>query len=143
VLVIWDRWPVLAFYRNAFGLEQAASADARAPFDRLLAQESVDTLIGAPAGTYYRSIGLGGNELWEYRQRRPAPTPPWPTSIDRTGLAMLTMQVENLADARARIAKTGIGIVGEGALPSLNGKNAAGFHVRGPAGELIEIAARG
>lgn len=139
-LVAWDRWPMFAFYGKLLGLAQAASG--LVPFDRLLAQENVATLLGAPSGTYYRAIGLGGNELWEYRQRHPEPQPPWPTSLDRTGLAMVTIAVDDLAPVRSSLTDQGLVPLGVGALPTPEGKSRDAVMLRGPVGELIEVVGR-
>ncbi len=139
-LIVWDRWPVLGFYGRALGLKQAA--DDLVPFDRLLAQETVDNAVGAPPGTYYRQIGLGGNELWEYRQKHPKPAPPWPTALDRTGLAMVTYIVDDLAAVRGLLGRNGIEISGRGGFPTPENKTRDAIYIRGPVGELLEVVGR-
>ena len=139
-LIAWDRWPVFAFYDRVLGLRQAA--EGLVPFDRLLAQDNVAALLGAPDGTYYRTIGLGGNELWEYRQRHPQPQPPWPTGLERTGLAMVTMSVDNLATIRTNLTREGLVPLATGALPTPEAKSGDALFIRGPVGELLEVIGR-
>lgn len=129
-----DRWPLLDFYGAVFGLVQL--------FDRLVAQESINQLMGAPADTYYRFLWVGGAEFWEFRQWRPPATPRWPTALDRTGFAMVSLLVDDLAVVRSRIAHAGIPVLGEGALPMIEEGHRDAIHIRGPVGELIEIVGR-
>jgi catechol 2,3-dioxygenase-like lactoylglutathione lyase family enzyme len=137
VLLSRDRWPCFAFYDAVFGLKPTK--------DQFLQQNTVNASIGAPMDTYYHFGGLGqgvGFEWWEYRALRPTPTPPFPTSLDRTGWAMITMVVDDLAAVRGRAKGAGIPILADGALPTLAAERQDGFYVRGALGELIEIVGR-
>jgi hypothetical protein len=135
-----DRWPVLDFYDKAFGLKSIS--------DRYVGPETsnyrtVPFMINASADTYKRTCGVSlPNEIWEFRQWDPAISPTWPTDLDRTGLAMITIIVNNLSEVYARIRQTDINILGEGALPTPDAKNRDGFYVRGAVGELIEVIGR-
>ena len=87
-----DRWPSLRLHGKVFGLKTSR--------DRLAEQPNIATMIGAPAKTALRFIDVGdgsGMQLWEYRMRAPAATPPWPTGLDKTGLAMVTIMVDKIA----------------------------------------------
>jgi catechol 2,3-dioxygenase-like lactoylglutathione lyase family enzyme len=136
-----DRWAVISFYDDAFGLK---SKD-----DDFVLQESINTMIGAPPGTYFSFGGIGGHgpgrglalEWYEYRQWEPPVTPPWPTQLDRTGLAMTTIVIDRLAPFRDRLRERGIPIIGEGALPTPDDWH-GGVYIRGSQGELIEVVAR-
>jgi catechol 2,3-dioxygenase-like lactoylglutathione lyase family enzyme len=137
VLISRDRWPCFAFYDAVFGIKPTK--------DQFLQQNTVNASIGAPIDTYYHFGGLGqgvGFEWWEYRALRPTLTPPFPTSLDRTGWAMFTMVVENLAEVRRRARNANIPILAEGALPTVGAERQDGFYVRGALGELIEVIGR-
>jgi hypothetical protein len=84
-----------------------------------------------------------GLEWWELRQYRPVSPPPWPTSLDKTGLAMTTFLVDDIAAIRARVGESGFTILGEGALPTPEGEFRDGFYLRGTEGELYEVIGRG
>lgn len=141
-VMTWDRWPMWAFYDAMFGVKPTG--------DEFIAQESINTMIGAPKGTYFHYSGMGGRgagqglrmEWWEFRQWQPTGRPLWPTDLDKTGLAMTSILVENLAVVRDRARAAKIKILGEGALPTPGGKGRDGFYVRGSEGELIEVIGR-
>jgi catechol 2,3-dioxygenase-like lactoylglutathione lyase family enzyme len=137
VILTLDRWPLFDFYTKALGLKPTK--------DQYAAQETLNSLIGAPPDTYYRFGNLGEEvtiEWWEYRQRKPAATPPFPTNLDRTGLAMSSILVDDLAPVRAMLKEAGINPIGEGALPTPEAESRDGIYLRGPVGELIEIIGR-
>jgi catechol 2,3-dioxygenase-like lactoylglutathione lyase family enzyme len=137
VIVCLDRWPVWDFYEKAFGLKVTK--------DGYSGQDNICRLIGAPLGTYYRlgGVGDGSNIEWnEYRQWNPADTTIYPTDLDRTGAAMVTMLVDDLAQVRSMVTEAGIKILGEGALPTPGAKYQDGLYVRGAVGELIEVIGR-
>jgi catechol 2,3-dioxygenase-like lactoylglutathione lyase family enzyme len=139
-LMALDRWPVIDFYDKALGLK---ASDAIYVGPETLNYKSVDLLAGAPADAYYGVIDLDlPNEIWEWRQWDPQTAPTWPTSLDRTGLAVITVIVDNLAAARSRVQTNAIAIIGEGALPSIESKTRDGFYIRGAVGELIEVIGR-
>ncbi len=75
-------------------------------------------------------------EVWEFKA--PQGTL-YPTSLDRTGLAMLTMRVNDLGKCRELCEANGIAPVGEGALPLNGNAQPEGFTLRGAVGELIEV----
>ena len=131
-----DRWPVWDFYEKAFGL--------RSVRDTLAEQEPLNTLTGLPPGSYFRFGILGeetGIECWELRQVRP-PGTVYPLSLERTGLAMITLMVDDLEHVRANIRAAGIEAIGAGALPTLTVEYQDGLYLRGAVGELIEVIGR-
>jgi catechol 2,3-dioxygenase-like lactoylglutathione lyase family enzyme len=136
VLISLDRWALFDFYGRAFGLKPSK--------DQLMAQDACNALIGAPTGTYFHFGGLGdgvGFEWWEFRDRKPAATPPYPTALNATGLAMATIAVPDLAAFTRRLAGVGIAPLARGALPTLSNETPDGVLLRGPVGELIEVIA--
>jgi catechol 2,3-dioxygenase-like lactoylglutathione lyase family enzyme len=137
----WDRWPPLDFYDAAFGLKFGGDAYVGQETENF---RSVNLLVGAPPDTYFQfgSFSDLTMELWEYRQWQPTPNPPWPTSLDRTGLAMMTILVDELAAVKQRVTSAKIPILGEGALPTPEAKTRDGFYIRGAVGELIEVIGR-
>jgi catechol 2,3-dioxygenase-like lactoylglutathione lyase family enzyme len=135
VLVSLDRWPVWDFYNAVFGLKPTR--------DTYTGAEAVNELIGAPEGYNCQFGFLGGDmEWWEYRDRPPTATPPFPTDLDKTGLAMATMVVNDLAEIRARAKDAGYQTLGEGALPTPDVPYQDGFYLRGGVGELVEVIGR-
>jgi catechol 2,3-dioxygenase-like lactoylglutathione lyase family enzyme len=141
-LMCLDRWPVLDFYEAAFGLK---SNTDRYVGEETLNYRAVNLMDGAPPGTYKRTLGYSSlpNEIWEFRQWDPALSPVWPTDLDRTGLAMITILVDSLGVALARCRAAGIAILGQGALPAPGVAVQDGFYIRGAVGELIEVVGRG
>ncbi len=122
-----------AFYERALGLKRTSQMDSF--------QKNCNQLIGAPDDAYYLwgNIGSGVSiEVWEYKA---ASGTLYPTALDRTGLAMLTMRVNDLAKCRAMCKAAGIVAIGEGALPLPGVATRAGFYLRGAVGELIEVVA--
>jgi len=104
----------------------------------------------------YSPFGPGGAQMFvtaNIRGDRPARPHPgvhsgfnnaasgtlYPAALDRTGLAMLTMRVNDLAKCRAMCKAAGIAPVGEGALPLPGAASREGFCLRGAVGELIEV----
>jgi catechol 2,3-dioxygenase-like lactoylglutathione lyase family enzyme len=141
-LMCLDRWPPLDFYETVFGLK--STADRYVGYETLN-YRAVDLMIGAPMDTYKRTVGYASlpNEIWEFRQWDPEERPMWPTALDRTGLALITIIVDNLAAVRGRARAGGIPVLGEGGLPSPEGKTRDAFYIRGAVGELIEVIGRG
>jgi catechol 2,3-dioxygenase-like lactoylglutathione lyase family enzyme len=128
-----DQRPADAFYEQALGIRRTSQMDAF--------QKNCNQLIGAPDDAYFLwgNIGSGVSiEIWEYKARSGTM---YPTSLDRTGLAMLTIRVNDLAKCRAMCKAAGIRPVGEGALPVPGGARREGFYLRGAVGELIEVVA--
>jgi catechol 2,3-dioxygenase-like lactoylglutathione lyase family enzyme len=133
-----DRWPTLRLMGKAFGLKTSR--------DRLAEQPNIATMIGAPDKTALRFIDVGdhsGMQLWEYRMRAPTATPPWPTGLDKTGLAMVTIMVDKIAAVKTKLKESGIAVLAEGSLPTPEGKGHEGLYIRGAEGELIEVIGRG
>lgn len=128
VLVAFDRWPVLRFYADAFGLELAS--------DRHAGQEPLDALAGGPLP--FRILALGGILMLEFRHVRPPATPPWPAGLDRIGHAMTTLATGDLDAVLQRLDRLGVPIK-RAPLPLPGVTAPAGVIVRGPLGELIEI----
>ncbi len=139
-----DRWPTWHFYKDVFGLTPTKDQYSYHPH-KDYDIENINTLLAAPPGTYYRFGGLGdgmGIEWYEVRQWEPTAVPPYPTDLDRTGLAMATVIVDNLATVRANLQAAKISTIGEGALPMADGKARDGLYIRGAVGELIEVIDR-
>lgn len=141
-LMCRDRWPLWDFYEALLGIKAWA--------DIYLGEETlnfmnVNTMVNAPRGTYIQ-FGMMGDDLtmewWEFRQWRPTATPPWPTSLDRTGLAMTTIIVDELDTVRARAARAGLAIAEGRALPVPGTSGQPALHARGAVGELVEIIGR-
>ena len=126
-----DQRPVNAFFEQAFGLKRTSQMECY--------QDNVCELVGSPPGTYFLwgNVGAGvGIEVWEIKAESGTV---YPCSLDKTGLAMLTMRVNDLAKCRALCADAGIEPVGEGALPNPTNERPDGFTLRGAVGELYEV----
>jgi hypothetical protein len=142
VLMTRDRWPLLRYYRGLIGAQSVG--------DIHVMQDTMNTLIGAPMGTYFWTGALGGDpsgglgvQWWEYRQWKPATEPMWPTSLAKTGLAMTTLKVDNLQAVRVHMREHNLTPLAEGVLPSAIGQVEQAIYLRGMEGELIEVVARG
>ena len=128
-----DQRPVDAFYEQALGLKRTSQMECF--------QRNTNELIGAPHDSYFLwgNVGAGVSiEVWEFKA---ASGTLYPTSLDRTGLAMLTMRVNDPARVREMCEANGIAPVGEGALPMPGNPEPEGFTLRGAVGELIEVIA--
>ena len=128
-----DQRPVDAFYEQALGLRRSSQLECF--------QRNANQLIGAPDDSYFLwgNVGSGVSiEVWEFKA---AGGIVYPTSLDRTGLAMLTIRVNDLDKCRALCEANGIAPVGEGALPMHGDAQPDGFTLRGAVGELIEVIA--
>ena len=126
-----DQRPVNSFFEKAFGLKRTSQMECY--------QDNVNEMIGAPKGSYFLwgSVGSGvALEVWEFYAREGRV---YPCSLDKTGLAMLTFQVNDLGKCRKMCQKAGIKLVGEGALPNPKNKRSEGFTLRGAVGELYEV----
>jgi catechol 2,3-dioxygenase-like lactoylglutathione lyase family enzyme len=126
-----DQRPVNAFFEKALGLKRTSQMECY--------QENANQLIGAPPGSYFLwgNVGSGVSiEVWEVKAESGTIRPCW---LDKTGLAMLTLQVKDLEKCRAMCADAGIEPVGEGALPNAEHDRPDGFTLRGAVGELLEI----
>ncbi len=122
-----------AFYERALGLKRTSQMDSF--------QKNCNQLIGAPDDAYYLwgNVGAGVSiEVWEYKATSGTM---YPTALDRTGLAMLTLRVNDLARCRALCSAAGIAPIGQGALPLPGVAAREGFYLRGAVGELIEVVA--
>jgi catechol 2,3-dioxygenase-like lactoylglutathione lyase family enzyme len=134
VLPNLDRRPVLRFYALLLGLEPTVDLPIR--------EETVNQIIGAPQGTAFDMLLLGppgdatGIEIEEFDI---AHGRMYPTSLNRTGLAMFTVAVADLAECRALCEGYRIAGIGEGALPLPGRERGAGMIVRGALGELVEL----
>jgi catechol 2,3-dioxygenase-like lactoylglutathione lyase family enzyme len=135
VVISHDRWPVWRFYDQALGIKPTRDTYS----------EECAPLIGATAGSNFQ-FGMMGEptmmEWWEYRYQPPTPQPPYPTALNRTGLAMTTMVVSDLAEVRRRVRGAGIEILAEGALPTPEKPSQDGIYLRGGVGELVEVIQR-
>ena len=126
-----DQRPIDEFYLKALGLRRT---------NQFVAQDrNCNDLIGAPPDTIFLwgNVGRGVNiEVWEFKM---ASGTLYPCSLDKTGLAMFTMQVNDLEKCRAMCKAAGIKIAGEGAFPIVGNKAPKGFTLRGAVGELVEV----
>ena len=126
-----DQRPVETFYEKALGLKRTSQMECF--------QRNANQLVGAPDDGYFLwgNIGSGVSiEVWEFKA---ATGIMYPTSLDRTGLAMLTIRINDVAQCRAMCQAAGINPVGEGALPLIGNPEPGGFTLRGAVGELIEV----
>ena len=102
-------------------------------------QKNTNQLVGAPEDTYFLwgNVGSGVSiEVWEVKSKSGIV---YPTSLDKTGLAMLTINVNDLDLCRRMCVESNIAIVGTGALPLIENNSMDGFVLRGAVGELIEV----
>jgi hypothetical protein len=136
-----DRYPILDFYGKLLGITVGGDDYVG---EETLNYKAVNLLAGAPPGSYFRVSRFSAlrDEIWEWRQWDPEVAPAWPTALDRTGLAMITLLVDDLSVARGRAKDAGFPILGEGAFPSPGRKTQDGFTLRGGVGELIEVIGR-
>ncbi len=128
-----DQRPVDAFYDQALGLKRISQMECF--------QRNTNQLIGAPEDSYFLwgNVGFGVSmEIWEFKASSGTV---YPTSLGRTGLAMLTMRVNDLDKCRSMCEAAGIEPVGDGALPLYGNAQPNGFTLRGAVGELIEVIA--
>jgi hypothetical protein len=126
-----DQRPVNDFYENALGLKRTSQMECY--------QKNTNQLVGAPDDTYFLwgNVGSGVSiEVWEVKAKTGIV---YPTSLAKTGLAMLTIKVDDLDQCRRMCQESNIDIIGSGALPLIKGSRMDGFVVRGAVGELIEI----
>jgi len=130
-IVSLNQEPVTDFYEKALGLKRTSQMECY--------QRNCNELIGAPANSYFLwgNVGSGVSiEVWEVKASKGTM---YPTSLDRTGLAMLTIRVNDIEKCRRMCDEAGIRVVGEGALPSPDNIRPDGFTLRGAVGELIEV----
>ena len=130
-IVSLDQRPVEEFYFKALGLRRTTLLACQ--------QRNCNELIGAPpdANFLWGVLGAGVSiEVWEFRVPEGKV---YPTSLDATGLAMLTIRVKDLDECRRMWRAAGIEPVGEGALPLPGQANPRGFTLRGAVGELVEV----
>ena len=106
-------------------------------------QRNANELMGGPADNYFLWGFLGRDVRIELEEHRQPQGTVYPTSLDRTGLAMMTLSVSDLTRARALCREAGITPVGRGALPLPGRPRPDGFTLRGAVGELIEVVGRG
>jgi len=128
-----DQRPLETFYEQALGLKRFSQMECY--------QRNANELIGAPPDSYFLwgNVGSGVSiELWEVKAKTGTV---YPTSLDRTGLAMLTIRVNDLNKCRQMCRDAGIEPAGEGALPMIGQASPDGFTLRGAVGELIEVVA--
>jgi catechol 2,3-dioxygenase-like lactoylglutathione lyase family enzyme len=126
-----DQRPLDTFYQQALGLKRTSQMECY--------QRNTNELIGAPPNSYFLwgNVGSGVSiEVWEVKTTTGTV---YPTSLDRTGLAMLTIRVNDLARCREMCRTAGIEPVGGGALPLIGNSTPEGFTLRGAVGELIEV----
>src|SRR5262249_50934186 len=130
-IVSLDQRPVDAFFQKALGLRRTTQMVCQS--------RNCNELINAPreANYLWGNVGTGVNiEVWEFRV--PEATM-YPTSLDKTGLAIFTVRGNDLDKCRAMCKSAGIKPVGEGALPIIGNARPEGFTLRGAVGELVEV----
>lgn len=121
--------PVLELYEKALGIRQTTLITSY--------QHNNNDLVGVPRGSFHtwsQVAGLG--EVWQYWAEKGTC---YPTSLDRKGLAMLTMQVKQYDAVKKMCADNGIKTIGIGALPLPGRTPTEGFYIRGAVGELLEV----
>lgn len=125
-----DQRPIEEFYVKVFGLRRTSQMDCH--------QRNCNELVGAPRDAYFLWGRMGdvSFEIWEWKM--PSGTVR-PCSLDKTGLAMITMRVNDLDKCRANCKQAGIKIAGEGAMPLPGNPTPKGFTLRGAVGELVEV----
>jgi hypothetical protein len=124
-----DDRPVLAFYEKALGLRQTTVIGSY--------QNNNNDLVGVPRGSFHTWAQVAGlGEVWQYWAAKGTC---YPTSLDRKGYAMVTMQVKDFDGVKKLCAQNRIKIIGQGALPLPSRKPTQGFYIRGAVGELIEV----
>ena len=126
-----DQRPVNDFFFKTLGLKRTSQMECF--------QKNTNELIGAPEDTYFLwgNVGSGVSiEVWEVKVDSGIV---YPCSLDKTGLAMLTIEVDNLLKCREMCYKSGIKTIGEGTLPNQLNKKPKGFMLRGAVGEIYEI----
>ena len=126
-----DQRPVNDFFEKALGLKRTSQMECY--------QKNTNELIGAPADGYFLWGNAGSGvsiEVWEVKAKTGTV---YPCSLAKTGLAMLTIAVNDISKCRDMCAEAGIEPVGEGALPNIQNENPEGFTLRGAVGELLEI----
>ena len=133
VIVGIDSAPVDTFYEQALGLVRTSAM--------VCAQESANALIGAPADTVFRWGFLAERVSIEVEAFERPDTVHRPTSLGRTGLAMMTIEVSDLAAVRERCRTYSIELLDQPAL-KIAASFREGFVIRGAAGELIEVVTK-
>jgi len=126
-----DQRPVNEFFEKALGLKRTSQMECF--------QKNTNELIGAPDDSYFLwgNVGSGVSiEVWEVKASSGII---YPCSLDKTGLAMLTIKVNDIDKCESMCQKAGIKPVGIGALPNQKGNLKKGFTLRGAVGELFEI----
>ena len=131
VIVSLDQRPVEAFYRKTLGLKRISEMDCY--------QRNANDLMGGPRDNYFLWGFLGDGVSIELEEHKQPEGIVYPTSLDRTGLAMITIAVNDLDRCRAMCREAGIAAVGEGALPLPGRSSPKGFTLRGAVGELVEV----
>ena len=134
VILSLDQRPVEAFYRSALGLRRVNQMDSF--------QRNTNELMGGPPDNYFVWGFLGRDVRIELEEHRQPQGVVYPTSLDRTGLAMMTIAVNDLGRAREMCRAASIEPVGQGALPLVSRARPEGFTLRGAVGELIEVVGR-
>lgn len=132
ILVGIDAEPINTFYRQAFGLLRTSEMGC--------AQAAANMIVGAPSETTFRWGFLGERVSIEVESFVMPESISHPTYVERSGLAMMTMEVNDLAACRDRCSAHGIETVDQPVL-ALESAPREGFVIRGAVGELIEVVA--
>ncbi len=107
---------------------------------------NVPELLGAPADLHFEMVLLGygltrvGIEFYTFSTYQP-PTPyrVFPTSFDKTGLAVATYPTPDVKAAITRLREAGCEIISELGLPNRTTVEPEAVLLRGPVGEIIEL----
>ena len=133
VIITLDQRPVETFYAKVLGLGKIDEMQCY--------QRNVNDLIGAPKDTTFLWSFLGQGVSIEVEQYLVPEGNTYPTALDATGLAMITLRVNDLEHCRAMCRDAAIPLIAEGALPLPGRTKPEGFTLRGAVGELIEVVA--
>ncbi len=137
-----DRQPVTEFWTAIMGLVPVTDLYANQP--------DVAEIMGGPPGMSFDMLLMGfekervGLELDIYKPYHPDyDYQTYPTSFEKTGLAMATYPVADISSLAQAVERAGYEIVSRVGLP-LRGRAApSAIIVRGPVGELIELVEPG
>ena len=133
-----DRKPIEEFWGPLFGLRPVNDVPLKEP--------NAPEIMGGPAGMGFDMLLMGfgeeriGMELHIYKPHQPDfDYKTYPTSFDKTGLAMASWPTADVATAAQKLKAANCEIVSEVGLPLRDKPEPAAIVVRGPLGELIEL----
>ncbi|HWU03514.1 MAG TPA: VOC family protein [Novosphingobium sp.] len=135
-----SRAPVLDFYNAVFGLLPIAEYTGT-----LSCQRAINRLLGESEDSLLWAGGMGddfGMEFMEWTPAQGHETQFLPQSLARTGHAMVTIAVNDLAAVARRIEAAGLAPLAARPLPMVGQALPAGILLRGASGELVEVVER-